>query len=147
MFLSHVPEDTSHFELTLAATFAKASSMMTPIQPSSLLFDTAPEIQPHIPSSMDEVASHFASSAAQNAKIRMLIGFTSQTNSQISALTREGGGASQESQLEDGHTLSESSSELVVLTTFVRSGHGVETVPVLRLSSFSVFEAPLRSHT
>lgn len=96
---------------------------------------------------MDEVASHFALSAAQNAKMRMLIGFTSQTNSQISALTMEGGGASQESQLEDGHTLSESSSELVVLTAFVRSGHSVETVPVPRLSSFSVFEAPLRSHT
>jgi hypothetical protein len=43
------------------------------------------------------VTSHFASSAAQNAKNRMLIGFTSQTDSRFSASTREGGGASQES--------------------------------------------------
>ena len=76
----------------------------------------------------------------------MLIDFTSQTNSQISASTKEGGGASQECQLEDGHTPSESSSELVVLTTFVRSGHGVETVPVPRLSSFCLRGTSSQSH-
>lgn len=138
---SHVPLARSRRHVPLRVDPRRhIRQVMTPIQPSKSTFRHCS--QNPTPHSL----LHFASSAAQNAKIRMLLVLTSQTNSQISASTREGGGASQECQLEDGHTLSESSSELVVLTTFVRSGHGVETVPVPRLSSFCLRGTSSQSH-